>query len=131
MHLHVSEVAEKPEEAQADITPRVVVIARKETVKYIFRRALRNPARTNVFGNVCAPQPWLGSPHLPGIFLPLRAYSARTVLGASVAKRPLPGWGDGRRGLGGRVEAAQRARRDSPEWGTRLQENHINTETKA
>lgn len=33
MHLHVREAAEKLEEAQADITRRVVVIARKETVK--------------------------------------------------------------------------------------------------
>ncbi|XP_030914112.1 uncharacterized protein LOC115948016 [Geospiza fortis] len=33
MHLHVSEAAEKLEEAQADITLRVVVIARKETAE--------------------------------------------------------------------------------------------------
>lgn len=115
MHLHVSEAAEKLEEAQADITRRVVVIARKETVKYVFRRALRNPARTNVFGNVCAPQPWLGSPHLPGIFLPVRVCAG---LGASLAEPPLPGWGDGRRGRGGRVQAARGARRDFPEGGT-------------
>lgn len=31
---------------------------------------------------------------------------------------PLPGWGDGQRGRGGRGEAARGARRDSPEGGT-------------
>lgn len=107
MHLHLSETAEKLEEAQADITRRVVVIARKETVKYVFRRALRNPDRTNVFGNVCAPQPWLGSAHLPGVFQP------------GVCVR---GWGlpspAACLGCRGRVQAARGARRDCPEGGT-------------
>lgn len=143
MHLHVREAAEKLEEAQADITRRVVVIARKETVKYISRRPLGNSARTNVFGSVCAPQPRLGSPHLLGIFLPVRACvpgwggsPTRAAGGWMGWRAPVPAAGGcaagGRRG---RAEAPRGAAR-FPGWGRRdprprLRENHINGKTKA
>lgn len=110
MHLHLSETAEKLEEAQADITRRVVIIARKETVKYAFRRALRNPDRTNVFGNVCAPQPWLGSPHLPGVSQPGMCVRGWGL--PSPSARCLPGVPGPR--LGGRGAIVQRGAQPGP-----------------
>lgn len=75
-------------------------------------------------GNVCAPQPRLGRSHLAGIYFP-----ALPVCGAGAASAPCPGGGTGPGRLGGRGEDPQRGHRRDPR--RRLQENHINTETKA
>lgn len=125
VHLHLSETAEKLEEAQADITRRVVIIARKETVKYAFRRALRNPDRTNVSEMFARPSP--GSAVLTCRVFPSRG----CVFGAGGFPRPAPAACLGCRGRGSGGAARLSRGGHSRDPRPRLQENHINTETKA
>lgn len=117
VHLHVTEAAVKLEEAQADITPRLVVIARKEAVIYVSRRALGKFSQNECFRKCLRAQAAAGQSSPAGC--------VRGFGGGSPRQAPWMGWW-----------APGGPHRDSP-WGAGenpqpgLRENHINGETKA